>query len=286
MPILRRAIMKPEGWQAQRRIETDYDRAIRRLIQRTWQIIGIDPDLLSPWDFVRRLERLANTGSFDHFALATAKRMITQTFFDTAQTWREAARGGSKGRLIYEVLRQEMQGPVGNMVYVLIDRNAGIIRSMPFDLASQATLYIQEQTAEGKRPEQIAQELLQKFPHMSAKKAALIARTEASKSHTALIQARSDRLGLAWYVWRTSQDGRVRSSHKHMEGVLCRFDTPPSPELLADEKNVGSYNAGEIYNCRCYPEPLIDITDISWPHKVHYGGQIVRMSKEQFRKVA
>jgi SPP1 gp7 family putative phage head morphogenesis protein len=278
--------MKPEGWQAQRRIESDYDRAIRRLIQRSWQIIGIDPDLLSPWDLVRRLERLAGTGSFERLAVAVAKKMVTQTFSDTARTWRGAAKNGSQGRMIYEALRREMQGSVGNTVYELIDRNAGVIRSMPFDLAAQATRYIQEQTAVGKRPEQIARELLEKFPRMSAKKATLIARTEASKAHTALIQARSDRLGLAWYVWRTSQDGRVRSSHKHMEGVLCRFDTPPSPEMLAGEKNAGAYNAGEIYNCRCYPEPLIDITDVSWPHKVHYGGRIVSMSKEQFRRVA
>lgn len=278
--------MKPEGWQAQRRIESDYDRAIRRLIQRTWQIIGIDPDLLNPWDFVRRLERLANTGSFSHFAFSIAKKMVTQTFYDTARTWRQAAKGGSKGRLVYESLRNELQGPVGGTVTMLIERNARIIRSQPFNLAEQLTRYIQAETLKGKRHDQIAQELLSKFPYMSASKAALIARTEASKSHTALIQARADRLGIAWYVWRTSQDARVRNSHAHMEGVLCRFDTPPSPELLANEKNVGAYNAGEIYNCRCYPEPLIDIDDIAWPHKVHYGGKIVRMSKEQFRKVA
>lgn len=278
--------MKPEGWQAKRRIESDYDRAIKRLVQRSWQIIGVDPDLLNPWDFIRRLERLANTGSFDNFALAAAKRMVTQTFFDTAKTWRQAAKNGSQGRMIYEALRNELQGPAGNIVYALIDRNAGIIRSMPLDLAGQATRYIQTEALKGKRHEQIAQELLTKFPKMTASKAAVIARTEASKSHTALIQARADRLGLAWYVWRTSQDGRVRSSHKHMEGVLCRFDAPPSPELLAGEGNVGTYNAGEIYNCRCYPEPLIDITDVSWPCKVHYGGKIIRMSKEQFRKIA
>ncbi len=278
--------MKPEGWQAQRRIESDYDRALRRLIQRSWQIIGYDPNLMNPWDFIRRLERLAGTGSFEHFAMAAAKKMVTQTFFDTAKTWRQAAKGGSKGRMILEALRNEMQSPVGNTVYDLIDRNAGIIRSMPFDLAAQATHYIQSETIKGKRHEEIAQELLSKFPKMTASKAAVIARTEASKSHTALIQARADRLGLYWYVWRTSQDGRVRGSHKHMAGVLCRFDTPPSPELLAGEKNVGAYNAGEIYNCRCYPEPLIDIMDISWPRNVHYGGKIIRMSKEQFRQIA
>ncbi len=282
---MNRAVSSLPDWQAQRHIETDYDRAVRRLMERSLQIVGAH-ELMNPWDLVRRMERLAGTGSFDRLALAIAKRMVTQTFFDTARTWREAARGGSKGRLIYEALRKEMQGPVGDTVYALIDRNAGIIRSMPFDLAAQATQYIQAETLKGKRHEQIAEELLAKFPKMTASKAALIARTEASKSHTALIQARAERLGLAWYVWRTSQDGRVRSSHRHMEGVLCRFDTPPSPELLANEKNVGNYNAGEIYNCRCYPEPLIDIADVSWPRKVHYGGRIVRMSMLEFRKVA
>lgn len=278
--------MKPEGWQAKRRIESDYDRAVRRLMQRTWQIIGYDPDLMSPWELVRRLERLAGTGSFEHFALAAAKRMVTQTFFDTAGSWRQAAKGGSRGNRILQALRNEMQGPVGGTVNALIERNAAIIRSLPLSTAERVTQYVQAEALKGKRHEQIARELLKEYPSMTSGKASLIARTEASKAHTALIQARADRLGLAWYVWRTSQDGRVRSSHKHMEGVLCRFDTPPSPELLAGERNVGAYNAGEIYNCRCYPEPLIDIADISWPHKVHYGGRIVWMTKEEFRQVA
>lgn len=278
--------MKPEGWQAQRRIETDYDRAIRRLTERSLQIVGVH-DLLNPWDLIRRLERLAGTGSFERFALAISKKMVTQTFFDTAKTWRQAAQGGSRGRMIYEALRNEMQGPVGNTVYALVERNARIIKSMPIDLAGQATQYIQAETLNGKRHEQIAQELLVKFPQMAGSKAELIARTEAAKSHTALIQARADRLGIAWYIWRTSRDGRVRDSHKDMDGVLCRFDTPPSPEILAGIRStLGRYNAGEAPNCRCYPEPLIDIADISWPHKVHYGGRIVTMSMNEFRKVA
>lgn len=279
--------MQYDSWQAKRRIESDYDRAIRRLIHRSWQIIGLnDPELMNPWDLIRRIERIASTGTFNHFAVAVAKKMVTQTFTDTAQTWREAARGGSQGSRIYNVLRNELQGPVGGTVNSLVQRNASIIRSMPYGMASQATKYIQVQTLKGKRHEQITQELLKKMPDISAKRAAVIARTEQSKAHTALIQSRAGQLGIAWYIWRTSKDGRVRDSHKHMEGVLFRFDTPPSPELLAGETNVGSYNAGEIYNCRCYPEPLLDLNDVTWPRKVHYGGRIVTMSKEQFRMVA
>lgn len=275
--------MKPEGWQAKRRIEQDYDRAIRRLIDKSWEIAE---DKSNPFDLVDVIRRLIRSKLFSEYATAVARKMITQTFYDTARTWRQAAKGGSQGRMIYETLRNEMQGPVGDTVYALIERNAKIIRSQPFSIAEQLTKYIQAETFKGNRHEQIAQELLVKFPQITAKKAAVIARTEASKAHTALIQARADQLGLAWYIWSTSQDARVRNSHAHMEGVLCRFDTPPSPELLAGERNVGAYNAGEIYNCRCYPEPLIDINDVSWPRKVLYGGKIITMTKKQFKKVA
>ena len=44
-------------------------------------------------------------------------------------------------------------------------------------------------------------------------------------------------------------------------------------------------NAGDIFNCRCYPEPLTDINDIKFPHKVYYGGTIRHMTKNQFLKI-
>jgi SPP1 gp7 family putative phage head morphogenesis protein len=279
--------MKPASWQAQLRIETDYDRAIRRLMQRSWQIIGQDPDLMNPWDLLRRLERFAATGTFNQFALAIAKKMVTQTFYDTAKTWRQAAREGSKGRMIYQALQKELDGPVGGTVYRLIERNAVLIRSLPLSAAEQATRYIQEETLRGKRHEQISRELLKIFPQMTDSKAALIARTEASKAHTALIQARAEEIGVRWYEWRTSNDARVRKSHDHMDGVICRFDDPPSPEkLIGQQSTLGNYNAGEAPNCRCYPKPIIFIDYVTWPHKVYYGGRIVRMSKEEFRRVA
>ncbi|MDU4960187.1 MAG: phage minor head protein [Sporomusaceae bacterium] len=279
--------MKPDNWQAKRHIESEYDRALRRLLQRSWQIIGYDPELMNPWDLVRRLERLSGTGSFQQFSAALARRMVTQTFYDTAATWRQAAQEGSQGRLILQAMRNELQGPVGAEVQQLIARNAGIIRSLPISLADQVTQYIHAETLKGKRHDQIARELLSQFPRLAASKAALIARTESSKAHTALIQVRSGSIGAYWYEWRTSKDGRVRSSHAHMDGVLIRFDTPPAPEQLAGIRSaLGQYNAGEAPNCRCYPKPVIFIDYVTWPHRVYYGGRIVRMSREQFQQIA
>jgi uncharacterized protein with gpF-like domain len=46
------------------------------------------------------------------------------------------------------------------------------------------------------------------------------------------------------------------------------------------------YHAGNIYNCRCYIEPLTDLDDINFPHKVYNWKQdkIETMTLNQFRE--
>ena len=70
-----------------------------------------------------------------------------------------------------------------------------------------------------------------------------------------------------------------------MNGVLVRFDDPPSPEALIGESSVGKYNAGGIWNCRCYAEPLIDIDDVKWPCRVYSNGNIKSMHKKEFEVI-
>ena len=56
-------------------------------------------------------------------------------------------------------------------------------------------------------------------------------------------------------------------------------------EELAGEQSVGTYHAGNIWNCRCYPEPLLEVDDVKWPHKVYIDGQIKMMNKNEFMEV-
>ena len=42
---------------------------------------------------------------------------------------------------------------------------------------------------------------------------------------------------------------------------------------------------GNIWNCRCYPEPLLEVDDVKWPHKVYIDGQIKMMNKNEFMEV-
>jgi hypothetical protein len=70
-----------------------------------------------------------------------------------------------------------------------------------------------------------------------------------------------------------------------MQGVIVNWRDPPSPEKLVNEKSVGHYHAGCVFNCRCYAAPVISINDITFPAKVYLGGVIKRMTRKQFEQI-
>lgn len=243
--------------------------------------------MTDPFEISRKIRLFAETQLFKRYAESLALKIVTQLFTDTGRTWRQAARENSKGRIIYEALRNELKGPIGGSVAEQVQRNAQIIKTLPIEISSKVTDYIAAETFNGRRAYDIAKEIKSMFPESSKAKANLIARTEVSKTQFALTQARAENMGINWYVWKTSEDSRVRSSHKHMDDVLVKWSDPPSPEALIGKKStLGHYHAGCSPNCRCYPEPLVSLDLIQWPHKVYYSGSIQTMTKSQFEAIA
>lgn len=241
--------------------------------------------LTEPEDIKRVLVTMTVYKPFIEFAQKAALKMITGLFEDNAKSWRAAARAGMRGAEIYEALKNEMDGPTGAFFRLKVDENAKLITRIPENISREITRIVAERTMEGIRADDIAAEITERLPEISRARANLIARTEVAKTNTAITQARCQEIGVAWYVWRTMEDRRVRDSHAHMEGVLVRFDDPPSPEELIGRRSVGRYNAGEIYNCRCYPEPLVDLSVIRFPAKVYMGGRIISMTRKEFEQL-
>lgn len=202
-----------------------------------------------------------------------------------AKTWREAARGGSINPKFIKALKNNLYSNVGVVVEMKTMENAHYIKTLPLNVAEHITNYVKTETYKSIRPEDIAFNLRSKVAGYSRARANTIARTESSKAMTALTEARAKDVGVNWYQWRTADDARVRNSHKHMEAVIVKWDDPPSPEMLAGQKSVGKYNAGNIYNCRCYPSPLVTLNRVRWPAKVYYQGSIQTMTREQFEKI-
>lgn len=271
-----------EIWKPIRRIEQNYLSGINNITDMIYRAMKSKEDSQS---IIEAIRDIATTSDFDEYCMKIASNMVTALYEHSASTWRRAAAKGTKGRYIYEAIRKELTGPQGEEFNRLISKNAGIIKTLPYDIAEKVTKYVSEESLKGKRASEIAKEIKDMFPDSSRAKANLIARTETSKTSSAITEGRSKRLGLNWYTWRTSKDARVRDSHAHMEGVIINYNEPPSPETLIGKKTHGYYHAGNIFNCRCYQEPVIDINNIQFPAKVYYGGRITNMNRVEFEKL-
>lgn len=228
------------------------------------------------------LKRYVTSDFFQGLARAAASRMVTMTRRDGFQTWRQAAAASSQGRKIYRALQEEMKGPIGTRVNQIVEENAKLISTFPEEVSDKVAKFMLGAHQEGLRSSAMAKALAKVFPDIALPRINLIARTETSKASTALIQARSEQLGAEWYIWNTSKDARVRPAHMKMDGVLVRWTDPPAPELLHGQKGEGYYHAGNIYNCRCYPQPLLDFDRVAWPAKVYAGGEVSRMTLSRF----
>jgi SPP1 gp7 family putative phage head morphogenesis protein len=271
-------------WKPKRRIELLYKKSVRQIMRKLEKKLN---GLTSIRDILKAIKKFIDSPEFNEHADRAAMKMVTSVFSDAGKTWREAARTNSKGKPIYEALKNEMNTPIGLSVREQVERNSKLIKSMPKSIRAEITNHVAEETLKGRRSEYIAEDLQKMYPHMFESKAKLIARTEVSKTSTALTKARCENLGLNWYIWRTSEDQRVRGSHSHMDDVLVCWDNPPSPEKLIGVKStLGYYHAGNCPNCRCYPEPVVRLDFVSWPHKVYYKGIIVNMTRKQFEAIA
>jgi SPP1 gp7 family putative phage head morphogenesis protein len=82
-------------------------------------------------------------------------------------------------------------------------------------------------------------------------RAEFIARNEMGNMYAKLTEIRQTENGVVSYIWRTSEDERVRPSHAIKNGQVFQWDDPP-PD---------TGNPGADYNCRCYAEPVLDSID-------------------------
>lgn len=281
MPRKRKLRNKPGiTWNKQRPIERRLARALQALAK---QVVRITLRYNSVSEITAAITDITHNPIWEAYALKQALSMTKMVAVQNAATWREAAMEGQNGYKIYESLRAEMAGTP--KFDKLIAENAAHITSLPDDISKHVTKFVSTQAIRGERAESMVEHIRERAPELSEARINLIARTETAKTQATITKIRSQEIGLDWYIWRTAEDLRVRSSHKHMHGVACQYSSPPSPETLKGEPNVGYYGPGEIWNCRCYAEPVIDPDYLSDSLRVVYQGSIVRLSRAKFEKL-
>lgn len=273
--------MGEKDWKYKKKNKTDIDRYFSNLKSFLNDILQQAKDHN---EMVSSLDQVSNNPQFEELAKLAAQRIVKYQANTNAKTWREAARRSTHGRKVYQLLRQELQQR--QPFQDLITESAGYIKTLPYNISTRIVKKVADLTLEGKRHDDIAIEIKKYFPEATRASATLIARTQVSKTYSAITQARAQSVGVHCYVWRTVGGPLVRDSHRHMDDVIVFYQDPPSPEMLIGRKSQGNYHAGNIYNCRCYQEPLLDVDDVSWPHKVYRKGKITRLQRNSFTKLA
>ena len=89
--------------------------------------------------------------------------------------------------------------------------------------------------------------MIQEIAHNQRNRADLIARDQIGKLNGRLTQFRQQEAGIKQYIWRTSRDERVRSSHRERDGKTYDWDNPPPDG-----------HPGMPIRCRCVAIPVID----------------------------
>ena len=241
-----------ERFQLAERLEAEYLRSLRKVTKQVDHIVKE----MAPGGVVRNSIELQNilrgyAKLIEPWANSVANRMLKRVADKDENAWAKL------GKTMGVELRKEIQdAPTGQFLRSFLQEQVTLITSLPLEAAERVhKLTLEGMIAGGRRASEIQKDILA-TGSVTESRAKLIARTEIARTASGLTMARAMHVGSTHYIWRTSGDTDVRSSHKEMDGAVVPWDTPP---LLKDGTRT---HAGQIYNCRCYPEPILtDLID-------------------------
>jgi len=224
------------------------------------------------------LKRYSKT--LEKWASKTVATMFYNVNKDNQKLWNKLS-----ARMSRDLRKELSKPPQKTWFQKYMDDNVKLIQSMPLEAAAKVHELVKENVYKGMRSTELVDEIM-RIGGIQKNRAKTIARTETSRYSTALTEMRAESIGANWYIWKAVGDFRTRKSHKNMNNVVINWSDPPSPEKLVGEKDYGDYHPGQIFNCRCYPEVVLDIDGINFPAKVYRKGRIETMKKDQFMKMA
>lgn len=186
-------------------------------------------------------------------------QMVTRNVFERAPL--EAARQTSKmtatvlRRQVREVLAVDIGDAAEGVATETTLRdwtaaNVDLIITVPERYFDEIESDVFEFVAAGSRAAELVERIegLGDHPRFNA---ARIARDQIGKLTSNLTKARQRDIGVAEYVWSTSQDERVRSEHAERDGRTFSWDEPPEDG-----------HPGEPIQCRCVALPKLESIEL------------------------
>jgi SPP1 gp7 family putative phage head morphogenesis protein len=180
------------------------------------------------------------------WATQVAKTMLADVERRNLRTWKQVSKDMGRS------LRAEIiQAPTGMVYQALMVEQVNLIKSIPLKAAQRVHNLVTEGLIDSRRADEIAK-MIRESGKVSASRATLIARTEVARAASSFTQARAMYAGSEGYIWRTTEDGAVRPTHKKQNGRFIRWDDPPKTD-----ESLAPYHAGCGPNCRCFPDPVL-----------------------------
>lgn len=227
-------------FQAPRSIERDLSQALKKVHNEVMRIVS------APISIRHKVQALADYGQIlAPWAQGVMVRTVEKSNRFNLAEWRKISVALSK-----KLANEYTRSAVANALNDLSIEGARLISSLPEQAGLEVEAIAQAAARDGIREEAL-QDLVYHKGEITAARAELIARTEVARQQSLLTQVRAVSIGSEGYIWRTADDGRVRPMHAALDGKFIRWDEPP-------ECDPGYHaHAGQIFNCRCYPEPVI-----------------------------
>lgn len=126
-------------------------------------------------------------------------------------------------------------------------QNSQLITSLVDHELQQVSEIVERGLQQGERIENISKDIAKTFG-IDQRRARTIARDQTSKLNASLTRLRQMEIGVEEYIWETSNDERVRATHRANAGKKFRWDTPPP---------ITGHPQHDI-NCRCVASPVLD----------------------------
>jgi SPP1 gp7 family putative phage head morphogenesis protein len=208
------------------------------------------------------------TEGSEDWMVAVTRRMLNASLKRDARQWQAYSEEIGAG-LEHELASAPMAEAMARMEAEQVE----LIKSIGEEAIRRLHLDVLEGLAAGERVERAQieaikaellphvteeyQRLRERWPGLSEdldgflqRRALLIARTEAARAASVLVQTRAEYIGSETYRWKTAGDWKVRPSHKRLNNKVFRWDDPPmsDPPLHS--------HPGQIFNCRCVAIPI------------------------------
>ena len=132
-----------------------------------------------------------------------------------------------------------------------VSQNVDLIKTIPVRLHDALKTKLQEELAEAPFDQKRLTRLVRQEFKSTGWNLRRIVRDQNSKTISGLSRVRQSQLGINRYVWRTSQDERVRPEHNANSGRAFEWADPPAE----------TGHPGSDVLCRCLAEPLITQMD-------------------------